>query len=670
MTKTAKSKLKCPDGWTLILTDNKYAALHKESQFQTALCGEKEGAIKLAISYEQQNRYYGKFPTLTPGAIQSSVSDSEEELPLGWMITGEEPLAVAQHKESGAKTLPFGTIKLAIQAAHEMEKNGDLIRVKGKPLKEYTSSQIGNDARAVRDIPITRIQPSPDNPRKHFDEAELAELTTSIRERGVEIPIAVLPARAFGMHTIIYGERRWRASQEAGKDTIPALVLDISDERADEMRFNENHQRKNLTPLEEAAWFQRRIEIYGKTVQDIAAHSGYSTKTIAKRLRLNSLPETAKEALVEGALCLGSALALARLDDPKQMAEATDVFLRNNWYAYHSDPKRAADYIEQQYFTRLAKAPFNVKDITLLPEAGSCLDCSKRTGNQSELFDDVKEKDSCLDRKCYDRKCAAQVQRELATAEAKGLKVLNEKEIKAIVPNGFINSDYVELSDQPWQDKKNRSWKQLLGKNAPEPVIAVIKGQVKRLVPKAAAAEVVKQQHNITIELDRKASTGSSSAADEKRAQKVRQAIAKETLVALHAHALASFRGKLPGSALPFWRAMGDLAICNLSVNEENYLCKVLELEPLKNKYESADYGFTLRAHLKILSTSAACAALIVQMLAVRKLHGWSQPYSGDKLGDEHKALCEAIGFDLTAAMKQAKAATKAKGQAQSAKAK
>jgi len=397
MTKTPKSKLKCPEGWTLLLTANKYQAQRKADGFTTELVGEKDEAIMLAIRYAQQER---------------------------WNESRAKPLRVADDPSAFAE---------AINTAPDSEAGA---------------------TKTVRDIRLSHIQPSPDNPRKHFDESEMEELTASIRERGVEIPIAVLPARAFGMHTIIYGERRWRASQAAGKETISALVLDITDERADEMRFNENHQRRNLTPLEEAAWFERRIKLYGKSVADIAAHSGYSTKTITKRLRLNSLPETAKEALVEGKLCLGSALALARLDDPKQMAEAADIFLRATWMEYCTDPKKAAQYIEQTYFTRLNKAPFKLGDVTLAPTAGSCFDCPKRTGNQSELFDDVAETDTCLDRKCYDSKCAAHIQRELDAAEAKGLKVLSEKEIKQIAPQGFINSDWVDLTDQPWQDKK------------------------------------------------------------------------------------------------------------------------------------------------------------------------------------------------------------------------
>ena len=612
MTKTSTAKLKLPDGWTLLLTANKYQAQRKADGFTTDLVGEKVDAIKLAIKQEQEDqwnkskaRHVVEIPSRETQELQAQ-SDSEMQM---------------------------------IVARKERERDA---------------------ATVVQQIPLSRIQPSPDNPRKHFDEAEMEELTASIRERGVDIPIAVLPARAFGMHTIIYGERRWRASQSAGKETIPALVLDITDERADEMRFNENHQRKNLTPLEEAAWFERRIKIYGKTVADIAAHSGYSTKTVTKRLRLNALPGVAKKALDEGTLCLGSALAIARLEDTKQMAEVAEMFTRATWMGYATDPKKAAQYIEQTYFTRLNKAPFKLGDVTLVPTAGSCFDCPKRSGNQSELFDDVTETDTCLDRKCYDSKCAAHVQRELDVAEAKGLKVLSEKEIKRIAPNGFINSDYVDLADQPWQDKKNRSWKQLLGKDAPEPVLAVVKGQIKRLVPKATAAEIIKAQHNISIELDRK-SGSSSSAADDRRAQKIRQTVTKESLVALHAYALASFRDKLADGDLALWRALAAMTIDNLRNGAQDYMGKLLELEPKKNSFGSRDHKGALEAHLKELRTSAAVAAFVVQMLAADKLHWWTQPGGQNKPYDDHKAMCAAIGFDLMAAMKQAKAAASAK---------
>lgn len=582
----------------MMLTANKYAALHKQSGFQTALCEEQVDAIKLAISYEQKSRYLG---------------------PLG----KPHSIVVGDPSQFAAALL------------------GDT-----EPIASNT----------VQDIPVGCIQPSPDNPRKHFEESELAELTAAILEKGVEIPIAVLPARAFGIHTLIYGERRWRASNAAGKTTIPALILDISEDRANELRLNENLQRKNLTPLEEAAAFHLRMEKYGKSLRDIAAQTGMHVRTVTRRLRLNHLPEVAKDALEAGQLSLGSALAIARLDDVVAMIETTDIFLRQTYFGYSTDEKKAAAYIEQKYFTRLAKAPFKASDLTLLPEAGSCLDCPKRTGNQSDLFDDVAETDTCLDRGCYDRKCAAQIKRELDTAEAKGLKVLTDKEIKTIAPDGFINSNYVDLSDQPWQDKKNRSWKQLLGKNAPEPVIAVVNGKIKRLVLKAAAAEVLKQQHNITIELDRKTSTGSSTAAEYRRAVKMRQAVTSESLIALHAHTLATLREKLTDDAIPFWRILGTMAIVNMRSAAQNYFTQLLELVAEKGKDGNRDFKAALEKHLHALPTAAAIAAFVVQSIAIEKLHWWTQPGGNEKPYAEHKAICETIGFDLPAAMKTAKA--------------
>jgi len=209
----------------------------------------------------------------------------------------------------------------------------------------------------------------------------------------------------------------------------------------------------------------------------------------------------------------------------------------------------------------------------------------------------------------------------------------------------------------------------LLGKDAPEPVVAVVKGQIKRLVPKAEAAEIVKAQHNITIELDRK-SGSSSTPADDRRAQKVRQAVTKESLAALHAYALASFRGKLPDNDLPLWRALAEMTIDNLRNGAQDYMGKLLELEPKKNSDGNRDHKAALEAHLKGLSTTAAVAAFVVQMLATDKLHWWTQPGSQDKPYNEHKAMCAAIGFDLSAAIKQAKTAASAKAKGKPAKAK
>ncbi len=588
--------------------------MRKSDGFTTELVAEKTDAIKLAISHEQEERYLG---------------------PLGkrHSIVVGDPSATA--------------VKAQIHPYDEIPT---------------VSADAG---RVVQDINLNRIQPSPDNPRKHFDEAELEELTASIRERGVEIPIAVLPAAAFGNHTIIYGERRWRASQAAGKETIPALVLDISDERADEMRFNENHQRRNLTPLEEAAWFQRRINVYGKTVADIAAHSGYSPKTIAKRLRLNSLPDFTKDALNNEALCLGSALAIARLDSPAEMEKVTRTFVTNTYLGCDHDPQKAARYIEREYFTRLAKAPFNVKDVTLIPEAGSCLACPKRTGNQSELFDDVKESDTCLDRKCYDNKCAAQLQRDLDKAEAKGLKILDAQEVKKIAPHGFVSAalnGYVALDQKPYQDNKDRTWKQLLGKDAPVPVVAVIGGEIKHLIPKIEAVEIVKRVHNLKVELPK---TERERNVAEKNVHKMRQTVMKETIVALGAWALAHFRERLTEQTpLGFWSLLATMAVKNLRNGGQDYLSKVYELEPEKHPHGRYDYEGALLKKIRGFSTPAHVAAFLVQIIAVDGWHWWTQPGGSEQPYDDHKAMCALIGFDLKAAMKQAKATATAKAKA------
>jgi hypothetical protein len=149
--------------------------------------------------------------------------------------------------------------------------------------------------------------------------------------------------------------------------------------------------------------------------------------------------------------------------------------------------------------------------------------------------------------------------------------------------------------------------------------------------------------------------------------QKVRQAVTKESLVALHAYAHASFRDKLSDADLPLWHALALMVIDNLRNGAQDYFGKLLELEPKKNSFGSRDHKSALEVHLKSLATTAAVAAFVVQAIAVDKLHWWTQPGGTEKPYNEHKAMCTAIGFDLKAAMKMAKDTTtaKAKGKSQ-----
>lgn len=175
----------------------------------------------------------------------------------------------------------------------------------------------------VREIPIELVHANPAQPRRHFAEAELAELEQSIREKGVLQPILVRPSpRTPGAYEIVAGERRWRAGQRAGLASIPALVRNLSDDRAFEIAIVENVQREDLNPLEESGGYAALIERFGHTQDQVAQAVGKSRSHVANSLRLNQLPEAVREHLMTGRISAGHARALLGAASPEALAEA------------------------------------------------------------------------------------------------------------------------------------------------------------------------------------------------------------------------------------------------------------------------------------------------------------------------------------------------------------
>jgi ParB family chromosome partitioning protein len=180
-------------------------------------------------------------------------------------------------------------------------------------------SQPAERARNQRRVPIEFVRANPRNPRKLFSDTELAELTDSIRERGIIQPI-VVRARGTDNYEIIAGERRWRAAQRAGLHEVPIVVLDVTDEEALELAIIENVQRADLNPLEEAMGYQVLANEFNHSQEDIAKVVGKSRSHIANTLRLLKLPDPVKAYINAGKLSAGHARALIGQPDPEAAA--------------------------------------------------------------------------------------------------------------------------------------------------------------------------------------------------------------------------------------------------------------------------------------------------------------------------------------------------------------
>ena len=264
----------------------------------------------------------------------------------------------------------------------------------------------------VVSIPLRLIKPSKTNPRKTFD--DLNDLANSIRQNGLQQPLLVRPHPTIsGTYDLVAGERRWRASKLAEKQTAPCIVKSLTDEEALDLQMVENIQREDLSPLEAAEGYAKLLKRHGD-VATVAAKVGKELAEVTRVLQLNKLTAAAKEALAKGDMLLGHAYELCRLREHEQKQaldflfekgdRAPQVQTRAGWKSVGRRAVPVADlrvWIQNTLMLDLAKAPFDTADATLNPKAGACSACPHRTGNAPILFADIKNGDVCTVPSCF-----------------------------------------------------------------------------------------------------------------------------------------------------------------------------------------------------------------------------------------------------------------------------
>jgi ParB family chromosome partitioning protein len=264
-----------------------------------------------------------------------------------------------------------------------------------------------------RDLPLAQLVESSTNPRKRYDEAGLQELAESIRAQGVLAPLLV---RELGPERfeIIAGSRRSRAAKLAGAESVPVRVVALEDAEAILAQLVENLQRENVHPLEEASGFRALLDLPGQpfNVAAIAAKAGKSPQYVAQRLKLTELIPPAADAFLADKLTTGHALLIAKLPQARQ-EEALKTAFETTWMSGNQGEvlipvRELAGWIESHLLLDLQAAPFDREDPSLLPEAGSCHECAKRTGANSLLFPET-DRDQCLDCTCYQAKVNAHI---------------------------------------------------------------------------------------------------------------------------------------------------------------------------------------------------------------------------------------------------------------------
>ncbi|MBD0864261.1 MAG: ParB/RepB/Spo0J family partition protein [Rhodobacteraceae bacterium] len=202
-------------------------------------------------------------------------------------------------------------------------KSGGLGRGLSALMADVATDSVGLDATESRtpdmQVPIEMVFPNPGQPRRHFSEEDLAELTASIREKGVLQPLIVRPKGGNG-YEIVAGERRWRAAQRGNLHKLPVLIRDYTDTEVLEVSIIENIQRVGLNAVEEATGYRQLMDRFGHTQEQLAEALGKSRSHIANLLRLLTLPDDILQLLRDGVLTAGHARALIKQENPSQLA--------------------------------------------------------------------------------------------------------------------------------------------------------------------------------------------------------------------------------------------------------------------------------------------------------------------------------------------------------------
>jgi len=411
------------------------------------------------------------------------------------------------------------------------------------------------------------VHDSPFQYRTTINEAKLAELTANIIETGgIHQPILVrrrlpnppftqwMPADGF---EIVAGHRRKLAGIAAGMTGAPLLVRDLTDTQARKIQITENVQREDVHAIEEAEGFQALIDNCNETPDTIAQQLGKSRSHVYGRLKLLQACPPIRRACLAGEIGAEVALLIARLRTDKLQEKALG-YIKGKGYDLKDGGTRSCrsvkELLNERFTLQLKTAMFDIEDEMLVPLAGHCIRCPKRSGNAPEYEDILTGKnepwrhhnfgaDVCTDPDCFDAKKKAHLKREAGKLEAKGTVVIDGNKARAAIDaRGELKGAYIALKDVQAELKKAPK-KGLAGTDLPAPAVVVIQdprtGKTTKAVLrddlKAAGVKVkaapAANDHALRAQADRKAMA--KREADAEAATAINMAILDRTLAAM-----------------------------------------------------------------------------------------------------------------------------------------
>lgn len=501
-------------------------------------------------------------------------------------------------------------------------------------------------------LKIEDIRPSPTNPRKQFDAHKLKELAASIQAHGLIQPVLVRPmVLSSGEHfyELVAGERRWRASRQAGLESIPAIVRLLGDVDVLEIQVIENLQRDDLHPLEEAAGYDQLIKAHGYRPEDLAVKVGKSKRYIYQRIQLLTLTPKVRKAFTDGIITPSVADRLARIPNPEIQEEALEKVGPNKWSEECVSVREAERIIADEFMLRLKDAPFNVKAAYSVPVGGAykqgcamttvstCADCPKRTGNQKELFPEVQSADLCTDPVCYGQKVDARWRELKGKAEARQQVVIEGAEAQK------VHSDYrnADLDSTCYDDPDRRKWRQVLKE-------AIKAGELLPMLVRTGneIVEVVAKKEALKVAgLGREDGAENSSKAEAKKREALKKLRIEVATTAIPGVIEALNPVSNPGAAV--WQLLADALAGQASAEVVAFVAKRRGL-CAKNTEANEAVENWLTAKRTLTDLGGFVLELIV--LAQHGVSTWTQEF------DEHfVAACELAEVDLKVLEKRIK---------------
>lgn len=469
-----------------------------------------------------------------------------------------------------------------------------------------TPDRMGKTDETMRIVPLKSIDTGGDNIRKQYPNGSVEELAESIKANGIIEPVIVTPKHNGLGYELVTGFRRMEAARLVGLDQIPCMIRPgVEDHERPGIQLNENAQRVNLTPLEEADGYGKMMSD-GMTTDGIAAKAGKTVRHVTERLRIAALPPKVRAKIEDGTFTVGVALEIAKLaGSENQMAAMKEL---EGWGG-PEDPvtiRDAREKIAQRFLLALREAPFNTKDESLVETAGSCVKCPKRTCALPVLFDEARSSDRCTDAKCWSTKIAANFARAKAEAKKTGGTVLDDTESAKAMQHGSSVSafgPYVDLDQVCPGDAAKRTYRRIMEGGKIQIPTAVTRNARGDVFTVAKRSDVQKQFGKSGVELKpmkSEESAGRNTLQEQQRLEKQKRERNRleiyAMIEAIEVH-VGSDRLNGPTALLQFWRKITTVLIddCNndglrFVVNRRN-----LTATGEKNSFEAMLHGLVDR---------------------------------------------------------------------------